>query len=59
VARPAGAVLLEWAAAQRKLKDARPPKEVADDVAAQLQRLVPKRFVAQPTGRRCSTCRAT
>ena len=26
----------------RKLKDARPPKEVADDIAAQLQRLVPQ-----------------
>ena len=36
VARLAGAVLAEYAAAQRKLKDARPPKEVADDVAAQL-----------------------
>jgi ATP-dependent helicase HrpA len=45
VARCAGTVLLEFAAAQRKLKDARPAKEVADDVAAQLQRLVPKRFV--------------
>src|SRR5690606_33720296 len=28
-------------------KDARPPKDVADDVAGQLQRLMPKRFVAQ------------
>jgi ATP-dependent helicase HrpA len=27
------------------LKDARPPKEVADDIGAQLQRLVGKRFV--------------
>jgi len=47
VARLAGSVLAELAAAQRKLKDSRPPKEVADDIAAQLQRLVPKRFVAQ------------
>ena len=39
-------MLAEYAAALRKLKDARPPKEVADDIAAQLQRLVPKRFVA-------------
>jgi len=39
-------VLVEYAAALRKLKDARPAKEVADDVQAQLQRLVPKRFVA-------------
>ncbi|HNG80343.1 MAG TPA: DUF3418 domain-containing protein, partial [Burkholderiaceae bacterium] len=46
VARQAGVILVEYAAAQRKLKDSRPAKEVADDVAAQLQRLVPKRFVA-------------
>jgi ATP-dependent helicase HrpA len=46
VARQAHAVLVEFAAATRKLKDARPPKEVADDVNAQLQRLLPKRFVA-------------
>ena len=45
VARAVGAVLSEHAAATRKLKDARPPKEVADDIAAQLQRLVAKRFV--------------
>ena len=47
VARSVGGVLTEFAAASRKLKDARAPKEVADDVAAQLARLVPKRFVAQ------------
>lgn len=46
VARQAGTVLAEFAAVQRKLKDARAPKDVADDVAAQLQRLVPKRFIA-------------
>ena len=46
VARSAGAILLEHTAALRKLKDARAPKEVADDIAAQLARLVPKRFVA-------------
>jgi ATP-dependent helicase HrpA len=46
VARQALTVLTEFAAAQRKLKDARPPKDVADDIAAQLQRLVPKRFLA-------------
>jgi ATP-dependent helicase HrpA len=46
VARQAGAILVEYAAAQRKLKDSRPAKEVADDITAQLQRLVPKRFVA-------------
>ncbi len=47
VARLAGSVLTELAAAQRKLKDAKPPREVAEDIAAQLQRLVPKRFIAQ------------
>ncbi|WP_140625776.1 ATP-dependent RNA helicase HrpA [Methylibium rhizosphaerae] len=46
VARLAGLVLAEYAAAARKLKDSKPSKEVADDVAAQLQRLMPKRFVA-------------
>jgi ATP-dependent helicase HrpA len=45
VARLAGTVLAEHAAATRKLKDARPPKDVADDIQAQLQRLVPKRFL--------------
>ncbi len=45
VARQAQAVLAEHAAATRKLKDARPPKDVADDVQQQLQRLVGKRFV--------------
>ena len=47
VARAAGAVLAEWVAAQKKLKDARPPKDVADDVAAQIERLVPKRFLVE------------
>ncbi len=46
IARAAGVVLAEWAAASRKLKDSRPAKETADDIAAQLARLVPKRFVA-------------
>jgi ATP-dependent helicase HrpA len=46
VARIAATVLSEYTAAQRKLKDARPPKDVADDIAAQLERLVPKRFLA-------------
>ncbi len=44
VARAAHAVLQELANASRKLKDSRPAKDVADDIAAQLQRLVPKRF---------------
>ncbi len=47
VARLAGGILIEYAAAARKLKDARPPKDVSDDVTGQLQRLMPKRFVAQ------------
>jgi ATP-dependent helicase HrpA len=46
VARLAGTVLVEYAAAARKLKDAKPPKDVADDISGQLQRLMPKRFVA-------------
>jgi ATP-dependent helicase HrpA len=45
VARSAAAVLAEHASAQRKLKDAKAPKPVADDVASQLARLVGKRFV--------------
>ena len=46
IARSAATILVEYAAAVRKIKDARAPKEVADDVAAQLARLMPKRFVA-------------
>jgi ATP-dependent helicase HrpA len=45
VARAVGSVLQEYQTAQRKLKDAKPPKEVADDAAGQLQRMVGKRFV--------------
>lgn len=44
VARAVHAVLQELSNASRKLKDARPPKDVGDDISAQLQRLVPKRF---------------
>jgi ATP-dependent helicase HrpA len=47
VARAVAAALLEHANAQRKLKDSKPPKEVAEDAAAQLQRLVGKRFVIE------------
>jgi ATP-dependent helicase HrpA len=46
VARSAGTILLDHTAAVRKLKDARAPKDVGDDITAQLGRLVPKRFVA-------------
>jgi ATP-dependent helicase HrpA len=45
IARAALTVLTEWSAAQRKLKDSKPAKETADDAAAQLVRLVAKRFV--------------
>jgi ATP-dependent helicase HrpA len=47
VARQASTVLTEWAQAQRKLKDAKPPREVAEDISAQLQRLVGKKFLLQ------------
>ncbi|WAC75955.1 ATP-dependent RNA helicase HrpA [Roseateles sp. SL47] len=48
VARLAYGVLLEYQAALRKLKDTRSaPKEVVEDIQAQLQRLMPKRFVMQ------------
>ncbi|MFO1220949.1 MAG: ATP-dependent RNA helicase HrpA [Burkholderiaceae bacterium] len=46
VARLAGVVLAAYTTATRKLKDSRPTKDVADDIASQLQRLVPKRFLA-------------
>jgi ATP-dependent helicase HrpA len=46
VVRQAGVVLAEFATATRKLRDAKPPKEVADDVTAQLHRLCGMRFVA-------------
>ncbi|HEY1398559.1 ATP-dependent RNA helicase HrpA [Roseateles sp.] len=48
VARLAFNVLLEYQGALRKLKDARTaPKDVIEDLQAQLQRLMPKRFVLQ------------
>ncbi len=47
VARVAGVVLAEHVAALRKLKDSKAPREVADDITAQLQRLVAKRFLVQ------------
>lgn len=49
VARCAMAVLTEFAAAARKLKDSRAPKDVSEDIGAQLARLCGKRFlVATP-----------
>jgi ATP-dependent helicase HrpA len=47
VARAVAAVLQEHANALRKLKDSKPPKDAAEDAAAQLQRLVGKRFVIE------------
>jgi ATP-dependent helicase HrpA len=46
VARSVGAVLADYSAAAAKLRDAKAPKEVADDIRTQLDRLVSKRFVA-------------
>jgi ATP-dependent helicase HrpA len=46
IARVAAVILIEHNAALRKLKDARAPKEVNDDVNAQLARLMPKRFIS-------------
>ena len=45
VSRLAGTVLTDHAAALRKLKDSKPPRDVSEDIAAQLQRLLPKRFL--------------
>ena len=45
VARMALAVLIEYAAATRKLRDSHAPKDLQDDVQIQLQRLVPKDFM--------------
>ena len=46
VARLTYQILLDYQAASRKLKDSRAPREVAEDITAQLQRLVPKQFVS-------------
>ena len=45
IARTANAILTEHAGALRKLKDSKPPADVATDIAQQLSRLVPKRFL--------------
>jgi ATP-dependent helicase HrpA len=45
VARQAQAVLAAHAAALRKLKDTRPPREAAEDIGAQLARLCSRRFL--------------
>jgi ATP-dependent helicase HrpA len=46
VARLAGAILIEFAAATRKIKETKNAPEATADCAQQLQRLVPKRFLA-------------
>ena len=45
VARLAGGILIEFAVAQRKIKDMKNALEAAQDTAQQLQRLVPKKFL--------------
>ncbi len=45
VARLAAGILLEFAVAQRKIKDSKNATDAAADTAQQLQRLVPKRFL--------------
>jgi ATP-dependent helicase HrpA len=46
ISRQAGVILTEYAVAARKLKDSKPPADVATDVQQQLQRLVPKTFLS-------------
>ncbi len=46
VARLCGAILVEYAAAARKIKDTKNAPEATADAAAQLARLMPKRFLA-------------
>ena len=45
MARLAAGILLEFASAQRKIKDTKNAAEAAADAAQQLARLVPKRFL--------------
>jgi ATP-dependent helicase HrpA len=46
VARLCAAILIEYAAAVRKIKDSRNQPDATADALQQLQRLVPKRFLA-------------
>ncbi len=46
VARLAGVILVEYAAAARKLKDTKSQPDATADAAQQLQRLMPRRFIA-------------
>jgi ATP-dependent helicase HrpA len=45
IARLAAGILLEFAVAQRKIKDSKSAVDASSDAAQQLQRLVPKRFL--------------
>ena len=47
VARLAGTILVEYAAAVRKIKDTKNALDATQDAQQQLQRLVPKQFIAQ------------
>jgi ATP-dependent helicase HrpA len=47
VARLAGGILAEYAAAARKIKDTKGHPDATADAAQQLQRLVPKRFLVE------------
>ena len=49
VARLCGAILIEYAAAARKIKDTKNAPDATTDAAQQLQRLMPKRFLATST----------
>jgi ATP-dependent helicase HrpA len=46
VARMASTILVEYAAAQRKIKDTKNAPDATADAAQQLQRLVPRNFIA-------------
>lgn len=46
VARLAGTILIEYAAAARKIKDTKNQPDATADAAQQLQRLMPRRFLA-------------
>ncbi|QNN55436.1 ATP-dependent RNA helicase HrpA [Diaphorobacter ruginosibacter] len=46
VARMASGILAEYAAAQRKIKDTKNAADATADASAQLQRLMPKNFIA-------------
>ena len=46
IARVVEQALIGYAQAVRKLKDVRPPKDMAEDIQAQLARLCPKNFIS-------------